>query len=72
MAYDVCIEFDNAYTTGMVVVKYGNGSDTLKKDIPISAIENEIVFEEFLKDINREWKEVTDDRRINPERFDLP
>lgn len=55
-AYDICIEFDNAYTTGMVVVKYGNGSDMLKKDIPISAIENEIAFEEFIKEFVREVK----------------
>lgn len=70
-AYDICIEFDNAYTTGMVVVKYGNGSDMLKKDIPISAIDNEIAFEEFLKETNREWKEAMNGDSNKSERTDL-
>ena len=37
--------------------------------VPNEAIENEIAFEEFIKDFVRE---VKNDRCINPERFDLP
>ena len=74
-AYDICIEFDNAYTTGMVVVKYGNTSEGTnmhyKKDIPISAIVNVIAFEEFLKETNREWKEVINGDHNKSERTDL-
>ena len=37
--------------------------------VPNEAIENEIAFEEFIKEF---IKEVKNDRCINPERFDLP
>ena len=42
-----------------------------KKDIPISAIVNVIAFEEFLKETNREWKEVINDDHNKSERTDL-
>ena len=45
--------------------------EDLKRNVkvPNEAIENEIAFEEFIKDF---IKEVKNDRCTNPERFDLP
>lgn len=75
-AYDISIEFDSCYTTGMVVLKYGNTSSNTnmhyKKDVPFSAIKNEIAFEEFLKETNKEWEKAIHDYNNQSECSNMP
>ena len=72
LAYSYGVDIDFHCNNRVAIHKGGYAKDLCPQDY-----ENQMIFEETIKDFIRELnnklsKEVTDDRCINPERFDLP